>query len=228
MLNCKSLTIIALTSLFCFSNATAGIIGYDSCTGAVACLIAPDSAPIPNPISANPNNDLLLGWDEIQDFTLTSNLYIDLVADFGASYIGQDANGTYVIAGTTISSHYFQWDSSAGSNSTVNATINFDAEVFGFISSVDNLVASDDILGLSGFDYTVFNARGLENQDSTLFSPGGNNNLVDISWIATSPGDWGRAITASAGVPPSQIPEPHALLLLGLGLAGLVRFTPRT
>jgi len=225
----RSILLLALSSCFYCATANASFIQYDSCTGANACLIAPNSAPIPNPISANPNDGVLLGWNEIQHFTLTSNLYIDRVANTGANYIGQDANGYYVIAGTMVSSHYFQWDPGSGSSNRVNATLNFDADIFGFIGSDANLIASDGLLGLPGYNYSQFGLRGLENNDSTTFAPGGSNNLVDISWGAGSPGDWARLITASAPtvVPPSQIPEPHALILFGLGLFGLSRLKIR-
>jgi len=226
----KSILLLALSSCLYCATANASFIQYDSCTGANACLIAPISGPIPNPIATNPNDGILLGWDEIQNFTLTNNLYIDRVANTGASYIGQDASGYYVIAGTMISSHYFQWDSGAGSSLRVNATLNVDANIFGFISSNVNLLASDNLLGLAGYNYSTFNARGLENNDWTSFAPGGITNTVDINWRATSPGDWARLITASAPTvtSPSQIPEPHALMLFGLGLFGLSRLKIRS
>lgn len=206
------------------TSSQATLIQYDSCTGANACLIAPDDTPIPNPIAQNPNNGLLLGWNEVQNFTLTNNLYIDRVADDTASFVGQDSNGYYIIAGTVVSSHYFQWDPGSGSNSRVNATLKFDSDIFGFIYSDTNLENSDDALGLPGFDYADFGLRGLESADITNFSPGGDNSSVDISWQASSPGDWTRLITAfSPTAPPSSIPEPTSLLLFALGLLGLSR-----
>lgn len=223
MMHVSNLTLLTLLSILLYAaNSHATLIQYDTCTGANSCLIAPDDAPIPNPISPNPNNGTLLGWNEVQNFQLTNNLYVDRVADDTASFVGQDNNGYFIIAGTVVSSHYFQWDPGSGSNSRVDATLNFDSDIFGFIYSDNNLFDSDDALGLPGFDYADFGLRGLESNDVTNFSPGGDNSLVDISWNAGSPGDWTRLITAfSPGAPPASIPEPTSLLLFAMGLLGL-------
>ncbi len=213
----------ALAVLFS-AAANATLIGYDSCSGANDCLIAPTDAPIPNPIVANPNNGLLLGWDELQNVTLTSNLYVNRVADTGASFIGNDSNGYYIKAGTIVSSHYFQWDPGAGSSSTVTARMNFDSEIFAFITSDANLFASDAQLGLPGFDYADFGLRGLESGDTTNFGPGGDYSLVDIRWTASSPGDWTRLITAySPGGNPVPAPAAAAMLIFAIAALGFRR-----
>lgn len=206
------------------------LLGYNSCEGANACLIAPEEAPIPNPIVANPNDGVLLGWDEKQNVTLTENLYVNRVADPSADFIGTDSVGVFIEAGTVVSSHYFQWDPGNGSSSRVTSQLNFDSAIFAFITSDANLFGSDDALGLDGFDYANFGLRGLEGGDTTNFAPGGDDSLVDISWSASSPGDWTRLVTAfSPGgddsddpLPPAvSVPEPASMMLLSLGLLGL-------
>ncbi len=204
-------------------SAQATLIGYNNCTGANACYKAPGDTALPNPIQKNPNNGLLIGWDEKQNVTLANNLYVNRVADPSASFVGQDINGKYYIkSGTIVASHYFQWDPGQGSNARVTAQLAFDSDIFAFITSDMNLFASDAELGLTGFDYKDFGLRGLESGDTTNFAPGGNQKLVDISWRASSPGDWTRLITAySPAGGPATVPEPASLALLGLGLLGI-------
>ena len=103
----------------------------------------------------------------------------------------------------------------ATSAARVDATIDFDSEIFAFITADQKLFDSDAALGLSGLDYNDFTLRGLEGGDTTNF----NGSSVDISWRASSPGDWTRLITAFS--PAAAIPEPAPIALLGLGLIGL-------
>ena len=202
---------LLLASLTAFGSAQATILGFSSCTGANSCEVT--TTP-PNPITQNPNDGILLAWDEVQNYTLTEKLYVDRVFDNTASFVGSDVRGLYLKAGTIVASHYFQWDPGNNSSFTVNATVQTDSDVFAFITSDQNLFDSDAALGLPGLDYADFVLRGLEAGDTTSF----NGSSVDLSWYAFNPGDWTRMITAfsPAGVVPT--PEPGILLLLSSGL----------
>ncbi len=195
------------------TNATATLVDFSSCVGANSCTIT--TTP-PNPITQNPNDGILLAWDEVQNYTLTSRLYIDRVFDDTASFVGTDANGLYLEVGTIVSSHYFQWDPGNGSASRVDATVNTDSQVFAFITNTQKLSDSDAQLGLPGLDYADFGLRGLESGDTTVF----NGGAVDLSWRASSPGDWARMITAFS--PAAVVPVPATVWLFGSGLIGLI------
>lgn len=200
-----------------FEATTAGV---NDCTSGVvnACLIAPDQAPIPNPVVQNPNDGILLAWNEIQNFTLTEDLRVDRVADPDAPFVQPIGNDFLILAGTIVSSHYIQWDPGNGSQDRVDTTLVFDSDIFAFVTADQNLFDSD-FLGLPGIDYADFGLRGLEAGDSTVF--GADPTRVEISWSAGNPGDWTRVITAS------RIPIPAALPLFLGALAGIGWFNLR-
>ena len=189
--------------------------------GAVAgCLIAPDQAPIPNPVVQNPNEGILLVWNEVQNFVLTEDLLVDRVADETLPFVTAVGNDFLIAAGTIVSSHYVQWDPGNGSETRVDAALLFDSDIFAFISDDQNLFDSD-FLGVPGIDYSDFGLRGIEAGDSTVF--GQDFTRVDISWRASSPGDWDRIITAFS----PAAPEPASFLMLLCGLAGLTLLRQR-
>lgn len=196
--------------------AKATLVDITNCGAtAVACTIT--TTP-PNPIAKDPNDGVLLAWDEVQNFTLTADLRVDRVFDTSASFITTAPGGDYYIkAGTVVSSHYIQWDPAPGGQ-VVTAKITLDSQVFAFMTSDQNMFDSDAQLGLPGLSYNNFTARGLESNDTTVF----DGNSVDIRWQATSPGDWTRLITAYS--PAAEVPVPASLPLLAgaLGLAGFV------
>jgi hypothetical protein len=206
------LFVTAAMSLFAAMAANATLIALSSCTGANSCDIT--TTP-PNPVERNPNNGLLLAWNEVQNFTLLTPLRVDRVFDATAPFISPIGTDFLIAAGTVVSSHYLQWDPGNGSSGTVTATIELDSQVFGFITADQNLFDSDAALGLPGLDYNDFGLRGLEGGDTTIF----NGPNTDIRWSASSPGDWTRLITAFS--PSAPVPEPGTLALLGLGLVGI-------
>lgn len=210
--------VLGTVSAFYTFNTSATLIGFPNCTGANACTIT--NSP-PNPVTQDPNDGILLAWDEVQNFTLTQNLRVDRVFDSTASFVTSDGFGGFIIAaGTIVSSHYFQWDPGNGSSSRVDATIATDSQAFAFITTDQKLFGSD-FLGLASIDYNDFGLRGLEINDTTNF----NGDFVNISWNASSPGDWTRMITAFS--PAAVVPVPAAVWLFGSGLLGLVGIARR-
>lgn len=214
---CKALPCIILPLLLIFATTTqATLVRIDNCSGAaISCNIT--TSP-PNPIVANPNDNLLLAWDEVQNFTLTQDLIVNRVFDPNASFVTNLNNGTFAIAaGTIVSSHYLQWDPDTAPNtgSNVQASVVLDSQVFAFITG-DQTLASSDYLGLSGVNYNGFGLRGLEGSDVTNF----NGNSTDLDWFAGNPGDWARLITAFSPSAPIQVNSPSlfALLLFASGI----------
>lgn len=221
---------IVAAALLAAGSAQATFLGAVSCSGANACSEAGPTSPypIPNPVTQDPNNGVLLVWNERQNVTLTSDLRVDRVADASASYVGSDAGGLFIKAGTIVSSHYLQWDpgfddvTGLSSVNTVQARLQFDSDIFAFITADQKLFDSDAALGLAGLNYNDFGLRGLEGGDTTEypFEPS-DYSFVDVRWSATTPGDWTRLITAFS--PAAAVPLPSALLLLLAGLPLLRR-----
>lgn len=183
--------------------------GVDDCaSGAVnGCFIAPVQAPLPDPVEPDPDDGTLIVWDELQNVTLTQDLRVDRVADPTADFIQQIGSDYLIAAGTIVSSHYVQWDPGSGSEDRVDTTMVFDSNIFAFVTDDQNLFASD-YLGLADLDYNDFRLRGLENGDATDF--GDDLSRVDISWRASSPGDWTRVLTAFSPAALS-VPAPAGL-----------------
>ena len=207
---------IVLFLIYFPSITQATLIELADCVGANTCEIT--NTP-PNPVTPDPNNGILLAWDEVQNFELLVDLRVDRVFDPLASFVVDLNNGDFLIlAGTIVSSHYLQWDPGVDSAARVTANIRLDSQVFAFITSDQNLFDSD-YLGLVGLDYNDFGLRGLESGDTTVF----NGPNVDISWAASTPGDWTRLITAfsPAAQNSSNIPEPSSIFMLCIGLIGL-------
>jgi hypothetical protein len=202
------------------SHAT--LVSISPCTPNVGVITCEITNNPPNPVVPNTDTDKLTAWNEVQNFTLTSNLYVDRVFDELAPIVGMDGGGTFLKSGTVVSSHYVQWDPSG--TKRVNATITTDSEIFAFIYTDENLFTSDEFLGRPGIDYNDFQFRGLEdfNNDTILF----NGLSTDISWLASNPGDWARMITAfSPGA--SEVPVPAAVWLFGTALVGFVGISRR-
>jgi len=87
--------------------ARATITGYTDVTGANEAVVV-SGGGIPNPVTQNPNDGRLVGWDELQNVTLTADLRVDRVFDTNASFVSVAPGGDYYInAGTVVSSHYF-------------------------------------------------------------------------------------------------------------------------
>ena len=90
----SSLVLVAAFLASTSSNAT--LTGFTNCTGALSCQIT--TTP-PNPITANPNNGILLAWDEVQNFTLATDLRVDRVFDATADFISTIGSDFLIEAG---------------------------------------------------------------------------------------------------------------------------------
>ncbi len=205
-------TLACAGALLCAGTASAAFIGV---SGGGDILI-PDATPNTGATANFFNNTPAHGWDELQNFQLTSALLVDAVAP-GVYDMVSDLSNIFIPAGTFVSSHLIFWDPLAGTRTIATYTLN--SKILGVIArngtnaGNDRLLASD-YLGnpLTVYPTGFFQNRGLEfGADVFTIGPG---NTVTIDFGASSPGDQIRIITQGT-------PEPATLALFGIGSLGL-------
>src|SRR5690606_24020769 len=120
--------------------------------------------------------------------------------------------GTSPTAGQVVASHYVFFD--PGPVQSLTGFVDFDADIFGIITSTGRLAASD-FLANTGVTYLNPGSRGLEaSQDAVSIDPT-NPRRALVDFVASTPGDYIRILTMrSPGAAPSPIPAPSGLALL--------------
>ena len=151
-----------------------------------------DPAPGTNIGNNNNNSPNLFALDEMQNVTLASAV-------------------AGIAAGTVVDSHYVFFDPVNSPASSVIGNVTFDGPILALITGTSALAGSDGIFGNANVNYLNPNNRGLEGPDTASFM----GNQVFVNFVATSPGDYIRVLTASA------VPEPGTWAMMLLGFFGL-------
>jgi len=200
-----------LTALFCLSaGAQALIINGEvtSGTGSFNELSVPfiDSTPDNTVGNDNFNDGNLYAFNEDQNIVIDADLTVNDLGDGTSTTRGTTG---VLAAGTTVASHYVFFDPDG--DATQEGWVNFDADILGIIYDRTLLDASD-YLANTDVNYLSPELRGIESGDFAWFT----DSTVYVNWKASEPGDYIRVLTAES----ISIPEPAAIFLLGLGLAG--------
>lgn len=222
---CKLIAFV-LTFTLVSTSAQAGIV---SVTAGSAEIVVP-------PAGTNLNDDqyrsnLVRAFNEQAQVTV-SNLQVDtlvsLLAPGSFTLAGYGPVGTPGSISGTFQSHLLHFDPrndgptidqiTSGPFAAADGAVTFDAPIVALIFSQSRLDATDAIFGLSGILYpsgSGGNARDLEqhNAQSDRIWLSADRQTLFYNWQVPGALDQVRVITA--------IPEPSALILAGLGLAGL-------
>ncbi|MCP2727424.1 PEP-CTERM sorting domain-containing protein [Limnofasciculus baicalensis] len=172
-----------------------------SFTGQVKPLI---TSPTPKIMQDN----LLQAFNEKQNFLLTQDIQTSNPNDWSKLLPG-------IPQGTRISSHYIYLNPLKKPIQFVNAaaTFIFDAPILGVIGTHNQLLATNNLLGLSGVNYpgnTKFGARQLDNKnpngskDTATFL----NNILNINFTARDGIDPIRVITTYLEPTPASTSTP--------------------
>ena len=209
--------IIALASLSLVPQASAIIIG-GAVTGGTSFadggifmeLTPPLANPFgtPNSVGENTFNDNnLYGFNEDQNVNVETD---PLALDIGS------VNPLPV--GTEVASHYIFFDPD-GTESQIGY-VDFDAPIFGIITS-SSLLGASDYLANTGVTYLEPGLRGLEGGDSVWIDPLNPFRMM-VDWDASTPGDYVRVLTQHS---PGAVPEGGLTLgLLALAIPAMIGF----
>jgi len=152
----------------------------------------------------------LYGFDEGQNIDITVDLTVDILADG----MGGGGGPGIVPEGSTVASHYIFFDPDG--DTTQTGTVTFDSEIFGIITSTDNLADSDFLIN-TGVNYLNPDLRGLEAGDIVTIT---GLNTIEVDWFAGTPGDYIRVLTDFS--PGAVVPVPAAVWLFGSGLLAMI------
>lgn len=198
-----TVALLLLLSPLAASAAIIDVFGAASSRGALAEII---DAPA-NLSDAGHTNLGQQGFNERQGVTLERSL----VTDAGR-----------IDVGTTVDSHMILLNTANNALAVHrNVLWTFSGRILGVISAFNGrTLDASEYLGIPTSIYPgAFYARGMEGSDS--YTANGNQLRVDMR--VTTPGDWIRVITATAGATVvADVPEPGVYALLILGIAALV------
>ena len=209
--------IIALASLSLVPQASAIIVGGEVTGGSSQTkggifleLTPPLANPFgtPNSVGENTFNDNnLYGFNEDQNVNVETD---PLALDIGS------VNPLPV--GTEVASHYIFFDP-AGTESQIGY-VDFDAPIFGIITS-SSLLGASDYLANTGVTYLEPGLRGLEGGDSVWIDPLNPFRMM-VDWDASTPGDYVRVLTQHS---PGAVPEGGLTLgMLALAIPAMIGF----
>lgn len=166
-------------------------------------------------------------WTERTNHTLTADLVVSILPPVtfpNLSIAHSNDNSLTIANGTIVDSYYIHFDPVGG---TTVATFSFDAPILGLVTNArdsapnDHFMMSDYLIdpAVPGANLPAghYDLRGIEPSINSDFIRWLNPFTIEVHLGASSPGDQIRIVTAF-----EPVPEPSAVLALGLASLGLV------
>lgn len=180
-------------------------IGAVITTGGAVQVTAPLSDVRPNQTQ---NDDIIWLFTEQTNYVLPSPLTVNITAPGSYSSYPSSLVST-LPAGMRVDVYFMHFDPVHSRRR--QGYVKFNTPILGVIVRNAQLLSSN-FLGVPGTQYpTSGSLLALENGDDKINLP--DMTELHVDWLASSPGDRIRIITAA-------IPEPSTMLLFALGLAG--------
>lgn len=224
LIQCNSALFILLSFLIIsfshINNAQASITGV---TGDVQLIATPASVNL----SALQSDTTIFGFNEIQGYILTTDLFIN--GSGAGLHLGTGNTAIELTSsGTMLNSYIFHVEPVTPEITRFTGTVSFDSNILGIIFETNELNLSDAMLGATGTSYSSGNFRGFEGSGS-----GPCLGLYDCATISENL----REITLDFGtstqldqirIITSPVPVPATIFLFGSALFGIMGFRFRT
>ena len=213
----KILTVFSVLVFYC-NTSQASISGV---SGNIQLIPSPSSVIL----GALQSDTTIFGFNEVQNYTLTSDLLIN--GNGAGLHVGTgNAATAFIASGTKINSYLFHVDSVSTDFTRFGGTIFFDRNILAIIFETNELNLSDTMLGATGTHYSTnepeSDFRGFEGDGSATC-----RGLFDCATISTTL----REITLDLGtttqidqirIITSPVPVPASFFLFGSALSGLI------
>ncbi len=164
-------------------------------------------------------NTQMMVYREAQNVILSSPILVNFSSSGDYAPTMPNPAATINIAtGTTLTSFLFHLDPPDHNQASISATITFDGDILGIISSYSGLIATDALLGVPGTTYDAKSgARGMEPGTTSVGDSLGvsaNFRTLTLNFGATTI-DEIRVLVGSS----NEAPEPGTFALLASGIA---------
>ncbi len=210
----KKLSVFFSMNLTVLLIAAQSLASITSTSPSVYYVASPTSVML----NAWESSDQIILFDELQSFTLTSDVILDITSP--GNYPADVLTPGMVSAGTTVDVHLLHLDPVGVSDEIrLLGDITFGADILGVIVSDNSLYASDWLGNPTTTYPTVGNGyfaqRELEFRPQDFLTLSADMRTLSVDFLAQNILDEARIIT-------NAVPIPGAVWLLGSGLIGLV------
>lgn len=170
-------------------------------------------------------NNLMVGFDELQDVTVSSPLKVDYLIssdDIGQIFKGANnpSNNSPFLSEGVYDSHLFHFDPATNGGNTGSVTFTFDGEIAAIISNATYLNETDSLFGAAAQYAKGVDRRSESHESFTIV----DSNTLRLNNFKVSSGYIDNLRVLTVAPPAEDVPEPAATLALSaLGILGVAK-----